>query len=1712
MNINRPHCFRGKRTRRLRTIDRLEPRVLLAGDLAASWKADDLAAEIGHGEVLTKWTDSVSGLESEAFGNPVLVTNQAGGRAMVRFQADDGADRFVLSSNENPISRANDFSVVVVFSADAATVGGSEQWFQNTGIVDANRMGFGLDWGLSVNAAGQLATGMGAGIGNTPTTLYSDQSGFNDGMLHTAIVTRSGSEITLSVDDGPTDKRDNASSAARSNLALTFGALTDGELPFTGDIAEVRIYDGALNEAEKTAIRTEIESFYGNAAPQANHDSYELAEDTVLFLVNASNGVLANDSDGDGDSLTAHIVQPPIEGNVVLAADGSFVYNAPTNFFGTDTFTYTANDHRPSEVATVTLSISPRYDPPVPVPDTYKMRPGGTLNIPSLVGLLSNDQNIDDVELSVSEARAVNAGELTLNADGSFSYSPNGFTGIASFAYQVNDGTQTTGPVEVTIAVNTPPVAVDDNYTVLEDEALVVDINSGIIVNDQDDQADNILSAQLVTDPTNGTLELNADGSFRYVPNAEFSGSDSFVYRLSDGFENSQSATVTIDVETVDDAPVTTADAFFTIPDSPLQVSANTGLLHNDSDVEGQALSARLITEPANGSVTIQSDGSFDYTPNADFIGRDVFTYVANDGTNDSLITDVIVEVAARPLIISEFLAINSETLPTRLRDSAEARFRGDEMFEDWIEIQNLLDVDLNIAGVHLTDDPDNPSKWQFPAGTIVPAGQFLVVFASGLEIDEPARDEQGLFHTNFRIGSGGEYLALTMQNGTVIDAYENAPDQLLDITYGRVNENESYFTTPTPGEPNQNPRIGRASEVTVSLGHGFYDAPIDVTLSADNVDHRIRYTLDGSEPTDSNGVDYVGPIAISSTTTLRAAALSDTMLASPIASNSYIFLGDVITQSPDGSAPAGWPERAVRGQVFDYGMDPEIVNHPEWGPQLRDALTQIPSISVVMEQEDLTGNQGIYVNANRDGRAWERPASVELVNPDGSEGFQIDAGIRIRGGFSRGGFNPKHSFRLFFRDDYEGDLNFPLFEEEGADTFKAVDLRTAQNYAWSNDTFNDQTRNSFLRDIFSRDLQRELGQQYTRGRYYHLYLNGQYWGLFQTEERPEASFAETYFGANEEDYDVIKASGGVLEATDGELQPWRDLWEIANRGFDSLDDYFLIQGKNPDGTDNPELPVHVQIDNVIDFAINFMFTGNQDMPTSLGNGSANNFWAIRNPNTRDGWQFVAHDSEHNMLATNDDQTRDDPAGNVFSSFNPKYLHQQLDALPEYRLRFADRIQKHFFNDGAVTRERAQALMQGRVEQIDLAIIAESARWGDQHNEPALDKNTWLAEVDWLLNDFLGNRTQIVLDQYRNRDLYPDTAPVTLNQHGGNVDVGFSLGMTAPEGTIYYTLDGKDPREIGGAISPAANVWSAESNVVLTKDTRVMARVLSGSEWSALTEADFAVGEAVSPAALRISEIHYHPVDPTEAELAAGFTDDDDFEFIELANPSDRTLDLTQANLARVDVDGNSVGVDFDFTTSAVTRLQPGERIVIVEDLAAFEFRYGDDIPVAGQWNGGLSNAGELLTLNVGGQILQQFSYDDAWQPTTDGSGPSLEIINVANPDLDSWALAAAWRASDNNGGSPGSESQIVGDSNGDNVFDSSDLVVVFQAGKYDDGIPNNATFNEGDWNGDGDFDSSDLVLAFQSGRFVAEARPLDDWSAAVIDSIFEDDLKKLKS
>ena len=292
---------------------------------------------------------------------------------------------------------------------------------------------------------------------------------------------------------------------------------------------------------------------------------------------------------------------------------------------------------------------------------------------------------------------------------------------------------------------------------------------------------------------------------------------------------------------------------------------------------------------------------------------------------------------------------------------------------------------------------------------------------------------------------------------------------------------------------------------------------------------------------------------------------------------------------------------------------------------------------------------------------------------------------------------------------------------------------------------------------------------------------------------------------------------------------------------------------------------------------------------------------------------------------------------------------------------------------------------------------------------------------------------------------------------------------------------------------------------------------------------------------LRVSEVMFNPPRLSIEEYDAGYEDKDDFEYIELVNVGERTIQLAGAGLIEVNVGRVSQGVGFDFASSLVTELGPGERVLVVEDANAFAFRYGDDLPVAGQWSGRLSDTAETITVLAGGRIVQQFTYDHGWYAATDGGGASLEINDVAMSDLENWSQAAGWNASLVFSGTPGIGAPAVtpdmdgngvvnaadidgisaairfkrterrfdlnddgavdqsdrdflirdvartrlGDANFDRVFDVRDFTLAFEAGEYEDDIDGNSSWAEGDWNGDGDFDSEDIVAAFIAGHFV---------------------------
>ena len=379
----------------------------------------------------------------------------------------------------------------------------------------------------------------------------------------------------------------------------------------------------------------------------AADDTADTDEDTALNYI----AVLTNDTDANGDSLSVSSVTQPSNGSVSLV-NGEVNYTPAGNYNGPDSFTYTVSDGKGgTDTATVNLTVNAVNDAPVAANDTKTTDEDTPLTFPSsdLVG--NDDEGAPDESgqtLTVTEVFDGTHGTVDLGADGNITFTPEAnYHGDATFDYRVCDNGSPsecsieTAVVTVTVSpVNDAPEAVNDSATTDEDTA--EDING--IANDTDvDNTNAQLSVSSFTQPSNGAVTQNADGTLKYTPKADFNGTDSFTYKAKDASLDSNSAKVTITVRAVNDAPFAKDSTYTTDEDTPLTVEAP-GLLGNDTDVEndtlrvadGNATTADGISPvggPADGTVTLNVNGSFTYTPGANFNGSDAFTYRVCDGS-----------------------------------------------------------------------------------------------------------------------------------------------------------------------------------------------------------------------------------------------------------------------------------------------------------------------------------------------------------------------------------------------------------------------------------------------------------------------------------------------------------------------------------------------------------------------------------------------------------------------------------------------------------------------------------------------------------------------------------------------------------------------------------------------------------------------------------------------------------------------------------------------------------------------------------------------------------------------------------------------------------------------------------------------------------------------------------------------------------------------
>jgi hypothetical protein len=770
---------------------------------------------------------------------------------------------------------------------------------------------------------------------------------------------------------------------------------------------------------------------------------------------------------------------------------------------------------------------------------------------------------------------------------------------------------------------------------------------------------------------------------------------------------------------------------------------------------------------------------------------------------------------------INEFMALNGTTLMDE-----------DGEFSDWIELFNPGSGDVQLLGWSLTDDPLLPQKWTLPDVTMAAKG-YLVIFASGKDRAIAGSE----LHSSFKLSGNGEYLALRNDVGEVVSEFNPAyPLQQPDISFGYLDGTYIPFTEPTPGSDNQ-PGGAVLPAPIFSVEHGIFETPIQVEITCEVPGAVIYYTTNGSTPGPGKGQLYVSALQIDSTSILRAVALLDAQTVSATVTCTYLFLEDVIRQPNDPEGyPAEWgPYTAIEGMaIADYEMDPELMADSAFAETILEGLKSIPTMSLVTDVGYLfshstdpdTGGIYIYTGPPLDrvvdglGKGWERPASIEYFDPQGSESFQVNCGVRIQGGHARRPEkSPKHSFRLVFRSEYgPSKLNFPLFNDEKAVTsFNTLILRAGFGLSWVHHSHYERQQAQYQRDIWAKDTQRAMGHPSSRSEYVHLYINGIYWGVYAPSERIDSDFGASYLEGNPEDFDVVKDYQDVI---DGEITAWNNLFAQANAGLETDEAYQRIQGNRPDGTPDPSIEAMVDVVNLADYMLIHFYGSNTDW-------DHHNWAAMRNRNNPGkGFKFLSWDSEHLLKSV---------YGNELGENNdlcPSRIFQQLILNEEYKRVFADRVQRYCFDGGLLTPGSAAERWTFRTNQVEPAIPVESARWGDYRRDVhqfqpggPFDlygyENYWLPQHSFMMDTYFPERTDIFIDQLRSAGLFPLIDAPLLRVNGlpimeGSTAKGDLLSMSSPEGVIYYTLNGADPADWGsGGKGESVLIASEDSKYVL---------------------------------------------------------------------------------------------------------------------------------------------------------------------------------------------------------------------------------------------------------------------------------------------------------
>ena len=784
----------------------------------------------------------------------------------------------------------------------------------------------------------------------------------------------------------------------------------------------------------------------------------------------------------------------------------------------------------------------------------------------------------------------------------------------------------------------------------------------------------------------------------------------------------------------------------------------------------------------------------------------------------------------------------------------------------------------------------------------------------------------QSHLHTNFKLNAASETVALFAPNGTVVDSVR-VPALSMDISYGRVPDaGESWGTlaVPTPGAPNAAQlHVGQTAPPRFSLLGGFYTKPISLELSADGV---IVYTLDGSEPNE-RAPRYTKPLSISQTTVVRARTLSPPMLPGPIAAHTFIF---------NENSPFA---------VLSLTTDPDNLFDYETG---------------IFESGPNAQNDYPYFGANF-WQDWERPVHVEFFEPNGRLGFELDAGMKVFGGWSRG--RPQKSLAIFQRRYFDdANIEYRIFADKEIDRFESFLLRNGGN-DWDG---------TYWRDGFMQTLCRDFMDLETMAfRPAHIYLNGDYWGILNIREKLNEHFVAANRGVDPDRVDVLDGSGTEdWQALAGSTAAYRELLNFINS-------HNLADPRNYAVVDSL-----IDIDNFIDYQIAEQFIGNTDWP-----GNNIKFYRPHHPGGK--WRWLIYDTdfgfhlydtgpEFNMLTfaaqTNGPGWPNPPWSTL--------LFRKLLENETFRLKFINRFADHLNTTFEPTR------VKGLLTQFDNLFKSQINR---QRRRWPGSMSGYSGNLQRMLT-FADRRIPSVRTHIRNYFKLGGLIDLTLDVQGrGAVQVNSVVVHQFPWRGVYFqgvpiTLT---------AVPDAGQRFVRWSAPELPNQMTVSYPSNAGLTAVAVFE------PATEPVQAVINEINYNSSSLFKPK-----------DWLELYNPTRTSISLAGWTLR----DANP---EHAFVLPQGAVLPANGYAVICVDTQQVKLLYPRLKNVFGNLPFDFSNSGDTGALvDAAGRLVDSLTFADAppWPVEADGEGYTLELLD---PTLDRTA-PSSWAASRTYGGTPG--------------------------------------------------------------------------------------------